>query len=266
MVLRIEDLDPERSRTEHADAIMRDYEWIGLTWDFGPYWQHDREEAYRAAYERLEREGLVYPCFCSRADLHAASAPHFGEKLVYPGTCRGLSDAERLERAQRKDPSWRLLVPDKDVTFDDILQGSQRQNLARECGDFVVRRADGAFAYQLAVVLDDAEQGVTQVARGIDLLPSTPQQIYLQSLLGLPHPEYAHFPLMVNESGRRLSKRDHDASIDELRERFHTPERLLGRMAFVAGMMSNDAPLTLEEFAQEADFTKLGGRISAEWS
>lgn len=266
MVLRIEDLDPERSRTEYADAIMRDYEWIGLTWDFGPYWQHDREEAYRAAYERLEREGLVYPCFCSRADLHAASAPHFGEKLVYPGTCRGLSDAERLERAQRKDPSWRLLVPDKDVTFDDILQGSQRQNLARECGDFVVRRADGAFAYQLAVVLDDAEQGVTQVARGIDLLPSTPQQIYLQSLLGLPHPQYAHFPLMVNESGRRLSKRDHDASIDELRERFHTPERLLGRMAFVAGMMSNDAPLTIEEFAQEADFTKLGGRISAEWS
>jgi glutamyl-queuosine tRNA(Asp) synthetase len=266
MVLRIEDLDPERSRTEYADAIMRDYEWIGLTWDFGPYWQHDREEAYRAAYKRLEREGLVYPCFCSRADLHAASAPHFGEKLVYPGTCRGLSNAERLERVQRKDPSWRLIVPDKDVTFDDILQGSQRQNLTRECGDFVVRRADGAFAYQLAVVLDDAEQGVTQVARGIDLLPSTPQQIYLQSLLGLPHPQYAHFPLMVNESGRRLSKRDHDASIDELRERFHTPERLLGRMAFVAGMMPNDAPLTLEEFAQEADFTKLGGRICAEWS
>lgn len=265
MVLRIEDLDPERSRAAYADAIMRDYEWMGLTWDYGPYWQHGREEAYRAAYERLEREGLVYPCFCSRADLHAASAPHFGEKLVYPGTCRSLTDDERRERAQRKDPSWRLIVPDEDVGFDDMLQGPQRQNLARECGDFVVRRADGAFAYQLAVVLDDAEQGVTQVARGIDLLPSTPQQIHLQSLLGLPHPEYAHFPLMVNEAGRRLSKRDHDASIDELRERFRTPEALLGRMAGASGIMPDDEPIALEDLAREADFTKLGGRISTVW-
>lgn len=265
MVLRIEDLDPDRSRAAYADAIMRDYEWMGLTWDYGPYWQHGREETYRAAYERLERAGLVYPCFCSRADLHAASAPHFREKLVYPGTCRALTDAERRVRAQRKDPSWRLIVPDADVVFDDMLQGPQRQNLARECGDFVVRRADGAFAYQLAVVLDDAEQGVTQVARGIDLLPSTPQQIHLQSLLGLPHPAYAHFPLMVNETGRRLSKRDHDASIDELRERFSTPEALLGRMAGASGIMPDDEPIALEDLAREADFAKLGGRISTVW-
>lgn len=265
IVLRVEDLDAERSRQEYVDAIMRDYEWMGLSWDAGPFFQHDRTEAYREAYRTLEARGLVYPCFCSRADLHAASAPHFGEKLVYPGTCRDLSPEERAVRARTKDPSWRVRVPDRVVAFDDMLQGPYAQNLASECGDFIVRRADGAFAYQLAVVLDDAEQGVTQVARGIDLLPSTPQQIYLQSLFGLPHPRYAHIPLIVNQQGKRLSKRDHDASIDELRARFRTPEALLGRMAAVTGLMPDDTPLSLEELAHEGDFSALGGHISAVW-
>ena len=265
VVLRIEDLDAERSRQEYIDAVMRDYEWMGLTWDAGPFFQHGRTEAYREAYRSLEKRGLVYPCFCSRADLHAASAPHFGEKLVYPGTCRHLTDAERTERAKAKDPSWRLAVPDEEVAFTDGIQGPYRQNLARECGDFIVRRADGAFAYQLAVVVDDAAQGVTQVVRGIDLLPSTPQQLHLQRLLGLPHPRYAHIPLIVNGAGRRLSKRDHDASIDELRQRFRTPEALLGRMAAVSGLMPDDTPLSLEELAREADVSKLSGSISAVW-
>lgn len=265
VVLRIEDLDAERSRQEYIDAVMRDYEWMGLTWDAGPFFQHGRTEAYREAYRSLEKRGLVYPCFCSRADLHAASAPHFGEKLVYPGTCRHLTDAERTERAKAKDPSWRLAVPDEEVAFTDGIQGPYRQNLAHECGDFIVRRADGAFAYQLAVVVDDAAQGVTQVVRGIDLLPSTPQQLHLQRLLGLPHPRYAHIPLIVNGAGRRLSKRDHDASIDELRQRFRTPEALLGRMAAVSGLMPDDTPLSLEELAREADVSKLSGRISAVW-
>ena len=185
IVLRIEDLDAERSKPVYIDAVQRDLEALGLTWDEGPYFQHDRTEAYRAAYDELRERGLVYPCFCTRADLHAASAPHRGEKPVYPGTCRHLSDGERAARAQQRMPAQRLIVPDREVAFVDQVQGSYAQNLAADCGDFLVQRSDGAFAYQLAVVVDDAAQGVTSVVRGVDLLCSTPQQLYLQELLGL---------------------------------------------------------------------------------
>lgn len=216
IVLRIEDLDAERSKPVYIDAVQRDFEALGLTWDEGPYFQHDRTEAYRAAYDELRERGLVYPCFCTRADLHAASAPHRGEKPVYPGTCRHLSDGERAVRAQQRMPAQRLIVPDREVAFVDQVQGSYAQNLAADCGDFLVQRSDGAFAYQLAVVVDDAAQGVTSVVRGVDLLCSTPQQLYLQELLGLPHPAYAHIPLLVAERDRRLSKRDRDAALDAL--------------------------------------------------
>ena len=216
IVLRIEDLDAERSKPVYIDAVQRDFEALGLTWDEGPYFQHDRTEAYRAAYDELRERGLVYPCFCTRADLHAASAPHRGEKPVYPGTCRHLSDGERAARAQQRMPAQRLIVPDREVAFVDQVQGSYAQNLAADCGDFLVQRSDGAFAYQLAVVVDDAAQGVTSVVRGVDLLCSTPQQLYLQELLGLPHPVYAHIPLLVAERDRRLSKRDRDAALDAL--------------------------------------------------
>ncbi len=164
----------------------------------------------------LRARGFVYPCFCTRADLHAASAPHRGEKPVYPGTCRHLSDGERAARSQQRTPAQRLAVPDRKVAFVDQVQGPYAQDLAQDCGDFLVRRSDGAFAYQLAVVVDDAEQGVNSVVRGVDLLCSTPQQIYLQELLGLPHPAYAHVPLLVAERDRRLSKRDRDGALDAL--------------------------------------------------
>lgn len=198
IVLRIEDLDAERSKPVYIDAVQRDFEALGLTWDEGPYFQHDRTEAYRAAYDELRERGLVYPCFCTRADLHAASAPHRGEKPVYPGTCRHLGDGERAVRAQQRMPAQRLIVPDREVAFVDQVQGPYAQNLAADCGDFLVQRSDGAFAYQLAVVVDDAAQGVTSVVRGVDLLCSTPQQLYLQELLGLPHPVYAHIPLLLS--------------------------------------------------------------------
>ena len=170
IVLRIEDLDAERSKPVYIDAVQRDFEALGLTWDEGPYFQHDRTEAYRAAYDELRERGLVYPCFCTRADLHAASAPHRGEKPVYPGTCRHLGDGERAVRAQQRMPAQRLIVPDREVAFVDQVQGPYAQNLAADCGDFLVQRSDGAFAYQLAVVVDDAAQGVTSVVRGVDLL------------------------------------------------------------------------------------------------
>ena len=258
MVLRIEDLDAQRSKREYVDAVQRDFERLGLTWDEGPFFQHDREEAYRAAFDALAARGLVYPCFCTRADLHAGSAPHRGEKPVYPGTCRGLSDEERAQRvAAGRTPAQRLAVPDRDVALQDLVQGSYRQNLARECGDFLVRRSDGAFAYQLAVVVDDAEQGVNSVVRGVDLLCSTPQQMHLQDLLGLPHPVYAHVPLVVAERDRRLSKRDHDAALDALLERFKTPEGVIGHIAGITGLAASCDPATPEELLQDFDLAAL---------
>ena len=258
LVLRIEDLDAQRSKREYVDAVQRDFERLGLTWDEGPFFQHDREEAYRAAFDALAARGLVYPCFCTRADLHAGSAPHRGEKPVYPGTCRGLSDEERAQRvAAGRTPAQRLAVPDRDVALQDLVQGSYRQNLARECGDFLVRRSDGAFAYQLAVVVDDAEQGVNSVVRGVDLLCSTPQQMHLQDLLGLPHPVYAHVPLVVAERDRRLSKRDHDAALDALLERFKTPEGVVGHIAGITGLAASCDPATPEELLQVFDLAAL---------
>lgn len=257
IVLRIEDLDAERSKPVYIDAVQRDFEALGLTWDEGPYFQHDRTEAYRAAYDELRERGLVYPCFCTRADLHAASAPHRGEKPVYPGTCRHLSDGERAVRAQQHMPAQRLIVPDREVAFVDQVQGSYAQNLAADCGDFLVQRSDGAFAYQLAVVVDDAAQGVTSVVRGVDLLCSTPQQLYLQELLGLPHPAYAHIPLLVAERDRRLSKRDRDAALDALLARFKTPEAVIGHIAGITGLAPTCDPATPEELLATFDLAAL---------
>ena len=244
IVLRIEDLDRDRSKAEYISAVQRDFELLGLTWDHGPFFQHDRDEAYLEAFSALEREGLVYPCFCTRADLHAASAPHRGEKFVYPGTCCGLTAEQIAEKSLRRAPAQRLHVPDAAYSFEDMVQGRYEQNLAHDCGDFLIRRSDQAFAYQLAVVVDDAAQGVTSIVRGVDLLCSTPQQLYLQELLGLDHPRYAHIPLLVAEKNRRLSKRDHDAGIEELLVRFKTPEAIIGHNAGICGLAPTCNPAT----------------------
>lgn len=261
IVLRIEDLDRQRSRREYIDGVQADFELLGLTWDVGPYFQQGREEAYRAAYQALKDRGLVYPCFCSRADLHAASAPHRGEKLVYPGTCRSLTPEERARRAADKDPAVRIVVPHRAYSLVDQIQGPYRQMLDEECGDFLIRRSDGAFAYQLAVVVDDAEQGVTSVVRGMDLLCSTPQQLYLQDLLGLPHPVYAHVPLLVAEKDRRLSKRDYDASLEALLARFGTPEGVIGHIAWLTGIRDEDEPATPEQLLDGFDVTHAAERF-----
>lgn len=269
IVLRIEDLDRQRSRQSYIDDVLTDFEMLGLTWDEGPYFQHDREEAYRAAYEALESKGLLYPCFCSRADLHAASAPHRGEKLVYPGTCRMLTPDERIQRLKAKNPATRLAVDHSAFSLIDQIQGPYRQTLDTECGDFLIRRSDGAFAYQLAVVVDDATQGITSVVRGVDLLCSTPQQLYLQELLGYPHPEYAHVPLLVAEQDRRLSKRDHDASLEELLARYRTPARVIGHIAWLVGMLEEDAPATpeqlLETFSLERTVASFPDLVQIRW-
>lgn len=260
MVLRIEDLDGQRSKPQFIDAIQRDFERLGLFWDEGPCFQHDRQEAYHVAFDSLVERGLVYPCYCTRADLQAASAPHWGEKPVYPGTCRQLSEEERATRetAGGRVPAQRLAVPDRRIELDDLIQGHYAQDLAWECGDFLVRRSDGAFAYQLAVVVDDAEQGVNSVVRGVDLLCSTPQQMYLQDLLGLPHPAYAHVPLIVSEKDRRLSKRDRDAALDVLLERFKTPAGVIGHIACLTGLLPVEEPVMPEELLRTFDSKRLG--------
>lgn len=257
IVLRIEDLDRDRSKAEYISAVQRDFELLGLTWDHGPFFQHDRDEAYLEAFSALEREGLVYPCFCTRADLHAASAPHRGEKFVYPGTCRGLTAEQIAEKSMRRAPAQRLRVSDAAYSFEDMVQGRYEQNLAHDCGDFLIRRSDQAFAYQLAVVVDDAAQGVTSIVRGVDLLCSTPQQLYLQELLGLDHPRYAHIPLLVAERNRRLSKRDHDAGIEELLARFKTPEAIIGHIAGICGLAPTCDPATPEQLLATFDVARL---------
>ena len=242
-VLRIEDLDPDRSRRQFADRLMRDLEWLGLTWDEGPYFQSERHDRYAAALERLCAMDLVYPCFCTRADIMATQAPHESDgRIVYAGTCRARTyNKEDMERA-----ALRLKVPDREIAFADGHYGPQRVNLSRHCGDFIIRRKDGAWAYQLAVVVDDAEMGITEVVRGSDLLLSSPQQIYLAELLGYPLPSFIHLPLLCNAQGQRLSKRDKSLDMEALRADF-TAEEIIGRLAFLAGLKADDAPCTAEE-------------------
>lgn len=268
VVLRIEDLDRKRSKPAFADAVQRDFEQLGLTWDRGPYFQHDRDEAYHAAYEKLNEAGLVYPCFCTRADLRSASAPHLGEKHVYPGTCRMLNEKQRALRAQAlaseqpsRCPAMRLSVDARAIELNDAVQGAYAQKLDRDCGDFLIRRSDGAFAYQLAVVVDDAEQGVTSVVRGVDLLCSTPQQIYLQQLLGLQTPAYAHIPLLVAQDGRRLAKRNRDAAYDELLARFKTPAAVVGHIAGTVGLAPTTEPATPEQLLESFDLEAFAGSV-----
>ena len=222
------------SRPELAAQLIDDLAWLGLEWDEGPYYQHDRLDLYEDALHQLQDAGLTYPCFCTRAELHTASAPHASDGTpIYRGACRGLSAEEVARRSALRAPATRLRVPAVDDLADDVVEfvdrtyGAQCEALATECGDFLVRRSDGVFAYQLAVVVDDAAMGVTEIVRGCDLLGSTPRQIYLQHLLGLPTPHYAHIPLLMSPDGRRLSKRDRDLDLGELRARFGTSEALL---------------------------------------
>lgn len=253
IVMRVEDLDPRTQSGPWTDLLLDDLRWLGLYWDEGPFFQHERFERYRLALDALREAGLVYPCFCTRAELHAASAPHASDGTpIYAGTCRDLSEAEIERRSQTRPPAMRLRVPDADdprgiFAFDDAGFGPQRDVLAESCGDFLVRRSDGVFAYQLAVVVDDEEMGVTEVVRGRDLLSSSARQMYLQDLLGYEHPAYAHVPLLVAPEGRRLSKRDRDLDMEGLRERFKTPDALLGWLAHAAGIAPDARPRSAED-------------------
>lgn len=306
MVLRMEDIDPDRSRPEFVVDMVRDLLWLGLDWDegpefpelpdllpelppglppdqasdgragmvttpppcacgasshirmparggpHGPYSQSERLALYADALAWLEREGHVYPCFCTRKELRSlASAPHAGEcGPAYPGTCRHLGPQDRARRlAEGRRPAMRMRCDDTVITFTDHIAGPQRMSLAECGGDFAVRRSDGVFAYQLAVVVDDIAMGITQVVRGDDILASTPRQIWLYRLLGAPVPEYVHVPLLLDHEGERLAKRHDSLAVAALRGAGVSPWAIVGYLAWRLGLRATPGLVTPRELA-----------------
>ncbi|PKN08530.1 MAG: tRNA glutamyl-Q(34) synthetase GluQRS [Deltaproteobacteria bacterium HGW-Deltaproteobacteria-8] len=263
VVLRLEDIDPERSRPEFAEGILRDLRWLGLDWDEGPHEQSARLDAYAEALARLEQAGHVYPCFCTRKELRSlASAPHAplvdDGSPAYPGTCRNLTLEQRgaLLRQGRR-PALRLRCADMAESFHDLVAGPQAMTLADCGGDFALRRSDGVFAYQLAVVLDDIALGVTQVVRGNDILTSTPRQLHLYRLLGAPVPQYAHLPLVLDADGERLAKRHQSLTLAALREAGVSAAAITGYLAWRAGLLDAPCPATPQELLTAFDFARL---------
>jgi len=272
-LLRIEDLDTQRCKRQWAQLLQEDLLRLGLEWDEGgltpgcndtpdcnstpgcnsiSYCQSERSEFYAEALKRLE--GLTYPCYCTRADIMAAGAPHESDgRVIYNGRCRQL---QQWERPKDKQHSIRIAVPDKDIIFNDLVYGRQRINLQRDCGDFILRRSDGGFAYQLAVVVDDALMGITQVVRGRDLLLSTAQQIFLYESLGFDIPEFCHLPLICNTSGQRLSKRDKSLDMGQLLKT-HSPEEIIGHLAFLAGITNAPEPCLPKDLIKEFSVSKI---------
>lgn len=255
MVLRMEDLDTQRTKAEYAEILRQDLSWLGLTWDAETAPQSERSETYDRYFEILREKGLLYPCYCTRSQLHSVNAPHLSDgTYVYAGTCRNLTAEQRA--AFDRLPAWRVKVPDKVWTVEDKLQGTYTENLVTDCGDFVVRRADGVYVYQLAVTVDDGEAGITEVVRGRDLLSSAPRQMYLQTLFGFDHPEYAHVSMLLAPDGRRLSKRDGDLDLGALQKRM-SAESLLGMLAFSAGLLEKPEKISAKELAAEFSWQKI---------
>lgn len=243
-LLRIEDVDVPRCPKRLAMRCIEDLRFLGFDWDDAPLWQSRRTAVYEQALSRLRGQGLIYPCFCTRAELHEA-APNEGDtQFVYAGTCARLTSAQAAVRALTRKSALRVRVPNEEIRFCDLLCGEVRENLARDCGDFVVRRTDGLFGYQLACVVDDALSGVTQVVRGRDILSSTPRQLFLQRVLGFPAPTYVHIPLLRDADGRRLSKRDGDMDIATLAKRM-SAEQIMGALAFACGLLPENRPASL---------------------
>lgn len=247
-LLRIEDIDPQRSRMEYAKLLMDDLQWLGLTWDGKPVFQSQRTDIYEHYYNMLQQQGLTYPCYCTRADLLATQAPHESDgRVVYPGTCRPDRGEKCEVRGEKCAPAaTRLMVADETISFTDGHYGTQSVNMARQVGDYIIRRKDGAWAYQLAVVVDDGLMGINEVVRGRDLLLSSPQQISLSRLLGFTPPHFIHLPLLINNAGQRLSKRDQSLDMGALRQHY-TASEIIGLLAHYACLLPQPHPTTANQ-------------------
>lgn len=265
MLLRMEDLDPQRCRPAYAAQLADDLRWLGLDWDLGwqpgqtQYQQSSRTAHYAAAFQRLEEQGLLYPCYCNRRERLAAGAPHAADgTLPYSGHCRDLTKAETqnfLRDGRRA--AWRIRVPAWEISMQDDVFGIYAQRLDQSEGDFILRRSDGVYAYQLAVVVDDGAMGVNRVVRGSDLLGSTPRQLWLMELLGITPPSYAHLPLLTDEMGRRLSKRDRDLDVGVLRQNV-SPQKLTGFLAYQAGILPRVETVEPRELVKDFAWEHMG--------
>ena len=262
MVLRIEDLDPQRCSMDKARQLVEDLQWLGLDWDEGglepEYCQSCRSHHYQEAFDRLEALGLIYPCYCTRAERLAASAPHASDgAVVYNRRCAALTQEQRRDlEAQGRRPAFRVRVPQEPVTVVDGHMGPYTQQLDTDCGDFIVRRSDGVWAYQLAVVVDDALMGVNHVVRGCDLLSSSPAQAWLHRTLGYEPPQFFHLPLLVDGQGRRLSKRDRDLDLGVLRAQY-TPQEVVGWLGWLAGLQNEPKSATPKELISRFQWSKV---------
>ena len=260
MVLRIEDLDTARCKPEYAKQLIDDLTWLGFKWDAGGlvpgYVQSEETAFYETALAEIAKRAQIYPCYCTREELHAADAPHLSDGTVrYTGRCRSLTPQQRAA-AGRRSAAIRLAVPNETISFADGHMGVRCENLQTECGDFILRRSDGIFAYQLAVVADDIRMGVTEVVRGCDLLSSTARQIYLYRLLQASPPQFYHIPLLCAEDGRRLSKREKDLDMGALREIYTAPQ-IVGRIGSFANLVPRGTEITLSELATLFDWEKI---------
>ncbi|MEO7110709.1 MAG: tRNA glutamyl-Q(34) synthetase GluQRS [Polyangiaceae bacterium] len=265
-VVRMEDIDTPRIVQGAAENILDDLAWLGLAWDGDVTFQSARTKKYLDALETLTARGLVYMCDCSRAELaKIASAPHEGEEVVYPGLCASLSPTREMKR----QPALRVRVPYGtlgNISFVDEIHGSYTQNLSQNVGDFVIRRSDDVFSYQLVVTVDDLDQEVTHVIRGADLLSSTPRQIYLARELGHEPPTYAHVPLVLDASGERIAKRSGFAHIRALREKGISRDEILGALTHALGLAPTDAPLTPAALASISPSVQEGGWRKTSWT
>ena len=244
--LRIEDLDPERCSRAKAEQLVDDLQWLGLDWDEGglqpQFCQSQRTELYAAAFAKLQAAGLVYPCFCSRAERLAASAPHLGEAGPGVCPCRDLPAAVQQRRlAAGERAAWRVRAPAERLAVQDGHLGEYVENLALDGGDFIIKRSDGVFAYQLAVVVDDAAMGVNRVVRGRDLLSSAPRQVWLHRQLGFAPPQFCHVPLLLAADGKRLAKRERSLDMGALRASCTAPQ-LVGWLAWLACLQPEPRP------------------------
>lgn len=267
MILRVEDLDPERSQKSYSEQLMKDLDWLGLDWDegpgcggiFAPYYQSERFGRYDVAFRRLLESGHAYPCFCSREERNAASAPHRGEQTgIISDPCLEMSALQRQIALDTRRHTWRLQNHGEEIRFSDMNYGDFMHRLDMAQDHVVLKRSDGVYAYPLAVVADDGEMEVTQVVRGSDLLISTPVQLYLMDLLGYKRPRYGHVPLLVDIHGHRLSKRQKSLDLGALIAAGWTAEGIIGFLAYQAGFANEIAPVKARELLDRFNWGIIG--------